>query len=148
MGDEEDPLDQDYPSRYYSDEIDTDPEDQDYEVESVPTSPMSLTMSERGKPDFSDVLDDLHKYDTDPTVPPPPEPIQGALALYTEKEIKVLRKAYEMIEDRPARWFKEKKPKAKAAGMEDMTLVDDADADETAVVIDDNDVGEDDWVNV
>lgn len=148
MDDGSDPLDQDYPSRYYSDEIDTDPEDLDFEPDSRPTSPMSLTESERGKPDFSDVLKDLHKYDTDPVVPPPPERIQGALALYTEKELDILRNAYQMIEGRPARWFREQTAEPAAPEKEDMVVVDQEDADESAVLIDKGEASGEDWVSV
>lgn len=139
-----------YLLRYYSDEEDTEPEDLDYDPESRPTSPMSLTESERGKPDFSDVIKDLHKYDTDPEVPPPPERIQGALALYTEREIEVLRNAYEMIHGRPARWFEEQveeeQPESESEG--EAVEVDSEDEDESAIIVDKGEASGEDWVSV
>lgn len=131
-----------YPLRFYSDEEDTDPEDLDYDPESRPTSPMSLTESERG--DFAGVLKDLHEYDTDPIVPPPPEQIQGALALYTEKELEVLRNAYEMVYGRPARWFKEQSEEP----MEESAAGDSDDADESAVLVDKAEASGEEWVSV
>lgn len=147
MGEEKDPADDEYPLRYYSDEVDTDPEDLDYEPESRPTSPMSLTESERGLPDFSDVIQDLHRYDTDPEIPPSPR-IQGALALYTEKELEVLREAYEMIHGRPARWFREQTAEPAAPEKDDMVVVERAESEESAVLIDRDEASGEDWVNV
>lgn len=148
MGDDEDQQDLDYPLRYYSDEVDTDPEDLDFEPDSRPTSPMSLTESERGRPDFSDVVKDLHKYDADPVVPPPPEHIQGALALYTEKELDILRNAYQMIKGRPARWFREETADPEESDKDDMVVVESADADEAAELIDSGEASGEDWVSL